>query len=704
MLKRRHFLQLTGSTAATIGLSQLDLARSAQLLAQAAPRKLALLVGINDYAEGPRGIGSLSGCLNDVRLQTELLVHRFGFNPKNIVTLLDAKATRQNILQQFETHLIAQAQPGDVVVFHFSGHGSRLVDPDPIANRPFNSAFIPFDAVDRQADGSVNDIMGRTLFLLMSALKTENVTAVLDSCHSGGGTRAQVKIRSAPDGQNAQPSPAELAYQQQWQSQLKLTDAQLRNLRQAGVAQGVVLAAALAEQAAEDRYFPGNFSAGTFTYTLTQLLWQQAVTLDTAQPAIAAQMLRLSDYQKPVFERSPRLAPNTPLLFTPPLGRSAQAVVTSVKRNQATLWLGGLDPDTIAAFSSGSTFALLDASGETNGKVTLESRDGLTAIATVEGRAKAGSLLREVDRVIPNDFRLRLGVDPSLAAELPMIQAQLQALGRLEVKAFSPTQPVDYILSRITPAYAALLKQNAPEIGSIVLFKPNLELLPNSASQAGLEDVPTALQRLTPALQSLVAAQLVRQTLNASSSTLKVGVTVAPVDRPGSIVAQAGTLPTSSQEISASPALPLNTPFQLQLTNQNTFPLYFLVLLVNPNGQLETLFPNLFLLGNLDQVSQVGPQSQRVFPDPQQGDKFNLRQDAIGRSELLVIASPKPLSTAFRRLQTLSADSRRGQASDAIDGLLEDTSHSRTTASSTIGTGDLATLSIGLNFGAQKSL
>ncbi len=704
MLKRRHFLQLTGSTAATIGLSQWDLSRSAQMLAKDSPRKLALLVGINQYAEGTRGISTLNGCQNDVRLQTELLVHRFGFDPKNIVTLVDAQATRQNILQQFETHLIAQAQPGDVVVFHFSGHGSRLVDPEPIANRPYNSAIVPFDAVDLRPDGSVNDIMGRTLFLLMSALQTENVTAVLDNCYAGGGTRGQIKIRSVRDGEKAKPSQVELDYQDKWQRQdrLNLTAAQVRALRQAGVAKGVVLAAALAGQTAEDRLF-SDFSAGTFTYTLTHLLWQQAATLDVAHPAIASQMFQLSNYQEPVFDRSPNLAPNSPLFFTLPLGRSAQAVVTAVKQDQATLWLGGLAPDTIAAFAAGSTFALLDATGKTNGKVTLKARDGLTAIGTVEGQAKVGSLLQEVDRVIPNDFRLRLGVDPSLVAESAAIQAQLQHLGRLDIQPLNLAKPVDYVLSRITPAYAALLKQHESAIDTIALLKPNLELLPNSSSDDRKEPLPTALKRLTPILQSLVAAQLVRQTLNATTSTLKVGVTVAPVEQPNAIIAQAGTVSTQSLAMLSSRSLPLNTPFQLQLSNQNTFPLYFLVMLVNPNGQLETLFPNLYTLGNLDQISEVAPQSKRVFPDPKQGDRFKLSQDASGRSEVLVIASPKPLNTVFRRLQTLSAEPMPDRTSRSIDGLLEDVSRSRNQSSFTLNTEDLATLSIGLNFGSRTN-
>lgn len=98
---RRYFLQFAASTLATLGLSQIDIQRQglryARVLAQSTPRKLALLVGINEY----RQFTNLQGCVTDVDLQRELLVHRFGFNPTDIKVLSDTannKATRENIL------------------------------------------------------------------------------------------------------------------------------------------------------------------------------------------------------------------------------------------------------------------------------------------------------------------------------------------------------------------------------------------------------------------------------------------------------------------------------------------------------------------------------------------------------------------------------------------------------------------------------
>jgi hypothetical protein len=74
---RRQFLQALG---AVCGLQFLlpTAVRAAELqyvsTLNTSARKLAVLVGINQYESNP-----LHGCITDVELQRELLVHRFGF-------------------------------------------------------------------------------------------------------------------------------------------------------------------------------------------------------------------------------------------------------------------------------------------------------------------------------------------------------------------------------------------------------------------------------------------------------------------------------------------------------------------------------------------------------------------------------------------------------------------------------------------------
>jgi hypothetical protein len=400
-ISRRQFLQFAGSSLATVGLSQLNIQPQAErygkVLAQSTPRKLALLVGINKYASQP-----LEGCVNDMELQRQLLIHRFGFNPKDIYTLTDEQATRQGILEAFKEHLIRQAKPGDVVVYHYSGHGSRVLDPDPIVIEPgskngLNGTFVPINSsLPSEQGGVVEDIMGHTLFLLMLALKSENFTAVLDSCYSGGATR-DIRVRARDNkGKKVQISPTEKSYQEQWLSQLKLSREDFVKLYQTGVAKGVVLAATNPEQTAIDMRFNG-FNVGVFTYLLTQYLWQQT---STPSKAIAYAIENVpKDYnQTPLYEVKVGSGyERQPIYFSNPTSPAADAVVTSVKGNQVTLWLGGVNPAAMKAVEKGTVFTSISPKGGSSGRVTLQSRDpsnGLIGIATVEGVVQQGTLLK----------------------------------------------------------------------------------------------------------------------------------------------------------------------------------------------------------------------------------------------------------------------------------------------------------------------
>ncbi|HEY9834075.1 MAG TPA: caspase family protein [Stenomitos sp.] len=389
---RRHFLQFTGSALAAIGFNQLSFLQSAQrygqVLAQSTPRKLALLVGINNYIEQP-----LEGCLNDVDLQRNLLIYRFGFNPKDILVLPDAKATRQGILTAFEEHLIKQAKPGDVVVYHYSGHGSRIFDPNPIVVEPgkegLNGTFVPVDSTlpegYPEVGGAVKDIMGHTLFLLMSALKSENVTAVLDSCFSGGATR-ETRIRSRDGGKNVLVSPEEKTYQEQWLSRLKMSPEDFVRGYRAGVAKGVVLAATAPNQVAREINVNG-FQAGIFSYLLTHYLWQDDSNIEQIFPKILPEIPKdfkqLPRYEVKVgsgYQQQP------PFFINPPQS-PAQAVVTRVSGDTAELWLGGVDLRTVEA---GTVFIAMKGTGQ----VKVVSRDGLVAQGKVEKAVAEGTPLR----------------------------------------------------------------------------------------------------------------------------------------------------------------------------------------------------------------------------------------------------------------------------------------------------------------------
>ena len=108
--------------------------------------KWALLVGIDRYP----GFGSevqLEGCVNDVQILRDALIRRFGFTEERMTVLLNERATRDGILEAMED-LVRKVGEDDVVVFHYSGHGSQKVEPEGEEDEPdgWDETLVPFDS------------------------------------------------------------------------------------------------------------------------------------------------------------------------------------------------------------------------------------------------------------------------------------------------------------------------------------------------------------------------------------------------------------------------------------------------------------------------------------------------------------------------------------------------------------------------------
>jgi hypothetical protein len=87
----------------------------------------AVLVGIDEY-ESP-AVPTLRGCVNDVALVRWLLKTCFGVPNEDIRAVVNERATKANILHRLVA-MIRAAEPGDLLVFYFSGHGSQIRDRD----------------------------------------------------------------------------------------------------------------------------------------------------------------------------------------------------------------------------------------------------------------------------------------------------------------------------------------------------------------------------------------------------------------------------------------------------------------------------------------------------------------------------------------------------------------------------------------------
>lgn len=154
------------------------------------PVRRALLVGIDTYLGAPppitqRNWSNLRGTQNDLEALHSLLVGLYGFEERHIRTLQEQEATRAAILEAIET-LIAEAQPGDQVLFYFAGHGSQVRNIGSREPDQMDETLVPVDATQ-----GVPDIRDKELRDLFNRLLDRGVglTVILDNCHSGSGVR-----------------------------------------------------------------------------------------------------------------------------------------------------------------------------------------------------------------------------------------------------------------------------------------------------------------------------------------------------------------------------------------------------------------------------------------------------------------------------------------------------------------------------------
>lgn len=160
----------------------------------------ALLIGVNRY----RVPGAdLRGCVNDVKNLRRALTELCGFTARDVTTLLDAQATKKNIQGAVQT-LLRGARKGDVLLLHFSGHGSNVPDRDGDEADQRDEILCPYD-LDWKAP-LTDDWLRRTFDRLPAGVA---LTVIMDCCHSGSITRA-VQPPDAPVVARYLPSPWDL--------------------------------------------------------------------------------------------------------------------------------------------------------------------------------------------------------------------------------------------------------------------------------------------------------------------------------------------------------------------------------------------------------------------------------------------------------------------------------------------------------------
>lgn len=152
------------------------------------PCLFALLIGIDRYKK--KDIARLEAAVADVDKVKKYLMKYLSVPGTRITTLVNEAATRIAIIDAIQNlSKDVNIRAGDAILIYFAGHGARVTAPGAWTEMTQHiEVIVPYDmGVD-----NIPSIPDRTLGALLinlSRAKGDNITVILDSCHSGSGTR-----------------------------------------------------------------------------------------------------------------------------------------------------------------------------------------------------------------------------------------------------------------------------------------------------------------------------------------------------------------------------------------------------------------------------------------------------------------------------------------------------------------------------------
>lgn len=141
-----------------------------------------IFIGINYTGTA----NELRGCVNDVKTMVALYKKLYGLT--NIMMLTDEpdmpmskRPTKTNILSAIQW-LVTNNAIGEQLFFHYSGHGSQVIDRDYDEKDGYDECIIPCDF---ETNGFITDDDLHTY--LVDKVGDAYLFAAMDSCHSGTG-------------------------------------------------------------------------------------------------------------------------------------------------------------------------------------------------------------------------------------------------------------------------------------------------------------------------------------------------------------------------------------------------------------------------------------------------------------------------------------------------------------------------------------
>ncbi|PZO39650.1 MAG: hypothetical protein DCF19_13810 [Pseudanabaena frigida] len=654
-------------------------------------RKRAILIGINQYDAKEESANNLQnfsqniatngwlplhGCVNDVELQQELLIHRFGFAPQDIVTLTDREATRNNIFNAITEHLTAQTLPDDLVVVHFSGHGSRLGN--------YNT-LVPVDSGLPQNLENLRDITELEWRGWLQEIATDRILSIIDAgfYYPNMSAIGNFRLRSRLGLKNWQPAT------ETDPSEKQPVDTKLV---------GTTLRAASGDMLCADAQWSG-FSSGAFTYALVQQMWQiaPATTIHVVMSDLATTLDRRALHNdnltidKQIAEmleidetKQKAIASSTFAEFLPIPEFGCDGVITNSigDRRTADVCLSGMPIVVLSNYMAGSLLNVISGMSSPQAKqptvdsetvvmipnsisadpiatVQLKSRNGFKAKVEILSdrsgiqKLETGQLLQEVMRAISHNVKLAIALDIGLSK-----------IERVDATSAFSTLPNMFGVNANEQCADCLFGVQSASYG---LFTVGHTPILGSFGSVG-ESVGVAIKRLQPFLESLLAAKLVRTTENQATSHLDVRVTLKAmigvderlVTIASKSAARASLVPASSisNTVRTKP-INIGDRLECQIENFSDRPLYVRIFCLDQRSKILT--PN-FITTPYANDGVIPPSETLTIPYPKMPMNWSVSAPK-GMVDVQVVISRSPL---IQVAKTLEASQRQASSLNGL--------------------------------------
>ncbi|MBK6997350.1 MAG: caspase family protein [Lewinellaceae bacterium] len=536
------------------------------------PRKIALIIAVGDYPEqsGWQKINSS----NDAVLVHDVLL-RQGFKEKDITILKDADATRKGILRAIQKHLIDAAKPGDVLYFQFSGHGQQVADDNGDELDGFDEAIVPFDSPMRFGEGGYT---GQNLIrdeeigqLFIQARKRiglkGNLLVILDSCHSGTGTRAMAIARGTDRIMADSNYIAQHINKAPENEMLRIENAE-------GLAPMVAFFGASAQQLNFETRDERGISMGSLTYAFCKKLGQanSSTTYRGLFDQIRLEMAKIASRQQPQVEGTlDQHVFGGSLVVTPkhiPVKRCASSKYIELNAG----WMHGLYEGTVVGLYPPET---RDPAGtQSLRKGTITSSGPFESMVTLDSALQKQIASTAWVYVMEQNFGdLKARIEIQLDAKHPIAKTLRARIAAIP------------IIQEDNKAADLHVVQNGE---TVQLMSGNLVLAEADAHTR----TEVATERFVRKIQSWAQVSYLRG-LQVDNEELKLKLEIVPVELDRKTMQVKGEIPKIEKTDSfGNMRFQRGDVFRLRVSNPGNNPVYFTILDLSPDNSFVILAPN----------------------------------------------------------------------------------------------------------------